>query len=192
MAKILIAVVFSILLLIPLGVQNAFATHPQFTCPLPFGDLNTDPALTFQGTSNFCFAGPGFAVFPPCISPYSSENVLGSTINPLCVALAIDGSLPASACQNLAVLDANNHCVPDLNQICSTGTIIEPTQMLTCIAQSMGSMIGGALLEINTVSLLVGAIGTNPVITGLVGITLAGVAGQVAWFVHRRRKSEHS
>ena len=60
--------------------------------------------------------------------------------------------------------------------------------MLTCIAQAAGSMIGGALLEINSVSLLVGAIGVNPIITGLVGITIAGVAGQTVWFVHRRKK----
>ena len=49
-------------------------------------------------------------------------------------------------------------------------------------------MVGGELLDINTVSLLVGAIGTNPVITALVGITIAGVAGQAVWFVHRRKK----
>jgi len=49
-------------------------------------------------------------------------------------------------------------------------------------------MVGGELLDINTVSLLVGAIGTNPIITALVGITIAGVAGQAVWFVHRRRK----
>ena len=79
-------------------------------------------------------------------------------------------------------------CVPKLDDICSTGTIIEPTQMMTCIAQAASSIIGGALLEINSVSLLVGAIGTNPIITGLVGITIAGVAGQVVWFVHRRKK----
>jgi len=52
----------------------------------------------------------------------------------------------------------------------------------------MGSMIGGELLDINTVSLLVASIGTNPIITGLVGITLAGVAGQAVWFIHRRKK----
>jgi len=49
-------------------------------------------------------------------------------------------------------------------------------------------MIGGDLLDINTLPLLVGAIGVNPVITGLVGITIAGVAGQAVWFVHRRKK----
>ena len=49
-------------------------------------------------------------------------------------------------------------------------------------------MIGGELLDINTISLLVGAIGVNPIITALVGITIAGVAGQAVWFVHRRKK----
>ena len=48
-------------------------------------------------------------------------------------------------------------------------------------------MIGGELLDINTVSLLVASIGVNPVITGLVGITIAGVAGQAIWFIHKRR-----
>jgi len=48
-------------------------------------------------------------------------------------------------------------------------------------------MIGGELLNINTLPLLVGAIGVNPIITGLVGITIAGVAGQAVWFVHRRK-----
>ena len=36
-----------------------------------------------------------------------------------------------------------------------------------------------------------GAIGVNPVITGLVGITLAGVAAQAIWFVNSRKKSEN-
>jgi len=33
-------------------------------------------------------------------------------------------------------------------------------------------MVGGGLLDINTISLLVGAIGTNPVITGLVAVSI--------------------
>jgi len=53
---------------------------------------------------------------------------------------------------------------------------------------NMGSMIGGELLDINSVSLLIGAIGTNPIITALMGITIAGIAGQAVWFVHRRKK----
>ena len=53
---------------------------------------------------------------------------------------------------------------------------------------NMGGMIGGELLDINSVSLLVASIGTNPIITGLVGITIAGISGQTVWFIHKRRK----
>jgi len=54
------------------------------------------------------------------------------------------------------------------------------------------SMVGGIPLDIDTLSLFIGAIGVNPVITGLVAITMGGVAAQAVWFVHRRRKSENS
>ena len=57
---------------------------------------------------------------------------------------------------------------------------------------NMGSMIGGELLDLDTMALFVGAIGVNPVITGLVGITIAGITGQAVWFVYRRRKSVNS
>lgn len=80
-------------------------------------------------------------------------------------------------------------CFPNLNEICGQGTIIEQGM---CIVSNMGNMIGGTLLDIDTTALLIASIDTNPVITGLVAITLAGVAGQIVWFVHRRRKSENS
>ena len=51
------------------------------------------------------------------------------------------------------------------------------------------NVIGGNILEIDNYALFVAAVGTNPVITGLVGITLVGVAGQALWFVHRRKNS---
>ena len=49
------------------------------------------------------------------------------------------------------------------------------------------SMIGGELLDIDTLSLFVGAIRVNPVITGLVAITMGGVAAQAIWYVNSRR-----
>lgn len=55
--------------------------------------------------------------------------------------------------------------------------------------QGICDAVGGNILEIDNYALFVAAIGTNPVITGLVGITLAGVAGQTLWFVHRRKNS---
>lgn len=55
--------------------------------------------------------------------------------------------------------------------------------------QSICNAVGGNILEIDNYALFVAAIGINPVITALVGITLAGVAGQALWFVHRRKNS---
>ena len=51
----------------------------------------------------------------------------------------------------------------------------------------MMSMVGGIPLDIDTLSLFIGAIGVNPVITGLVAITMGGVAAQAIWFVNSRR-----
>jgi hypothetical protein len=55
--------------------------------------------------------------------------------------------------------------------------------------QGICNAVGGNILEIDNYALFVAAIGTNPVITALVGITLAGIAGQTLWFVHRRKNS---
>ena len=49
------------------------------------------------------------------------------------------------------------------------------------------SMVGGIPLDIDTLSLFIGAIGVNPVITGLVAITMGGVAAQAIWYVNSRR-----
>lgn len=51
-------------------------------------------------------------------------------------------------------------------------------------------MIGGELLDLDTLSLFIGAIGVNPVITGLVAITMGGVAAQAIWYFNSRRKNE--
>ncbi len=54
------------------------------------------------------------------------------------------------------------------------------------------AVTGGEPNDIKSSLLLVASIGTNVAIYGLVGITIAGVAGHAVWFVHRRRKSENS
>ena len=185
---------FSILLLVPVGAQNAFANHPTIpSCPPP-GDLITNP--NFQsvgvGPAPFCqHSAPLLAVGFVCTPPYIGNTVFDSTTGaPLynaCTAPVqqIQDQTLSDQCQDKATL-VGNHCVPDLSQVCGSGTI---PQNLMCIAQSMGSMIGGSLLEINSVSLLVGAIGTNPIITGLVGITIAGITGQAVWFIHKTKKN---
>jgi len=189
LAKVLFAVLFSVLLLVPVGLENVFAFHPELACPTG-GTLNNNAALVITATGNIlgCSAGSFSVSCPASYTPQLVTDTVFSRTSNLCVGTPTPAPTPFLACQNGATLDNSGHCVPELSQICSTGTMIDPTQMLTCIAQSVGSMIGGALLEINTVSLLLGSIGVNPVITGLVGITIAGVAGQAVWFVHRRKK----
>jgi len=56
----------------------------------------------------------------------------------------------------------------------------------------MMDMIGGVLLDIDSTSLLVASIGSNPVIAGMFAVTVAGVAGQAVWFVHRRKNFKNS
>ena len=96
----------------------------------------------------------------------------------------------AIECGDKTELNSNNQCVPDLDKICGMGTVPD-FNLLMCFGITMQT-VGGELLDINTVSLLVASIGVNPVITGLVGITIAGVAGQAVWFVHRRRNPKNS
>ncbi len=176
MNKVLFAVLFSVLLLVPVGAQQVFANHPQLACPPP-GILITDPTL-FAGSAGitFCLANVFDLPNPAsCTPPYIPSNVFSiagaSTTFTACVLMPQTTPDPThpDQCQGASFLFENH-----------------------CFAEALSSMIGGTLLEINTLPLLVGAIGVNPIITGLVGITIAGVAGQAVWFVHRRRKSENS
>jgi len=65
--------------------------------------------------------------------------------------------------------------------------------MLLQLIQNAGSMaVGGLMIPVDTVVLLAAAIGVDPLITGLVAITMAGVAAQAVWFVHRRKKNNSS
>jgi len=92
-------------------------------------------------------------------------------------------------------LDNNRYRVVGFLATASTNDNVFFTAIANCAKINFPismDMIGGVLLDIDTVPLLVAAIGTNPIITALVGITLAGVAGQAVWFVHRRKKSKNS
>jgi len=171
--KLIPLLAFSILLLVPAS-QNAFANHPDIlTCPPP-GFLINDPGIR-SGFFNtpFCQHSPSSLGFPPapCQAPYVTDLIFETgggvfslykacTVPPI---LAPDITL-ATQCQGASAL-LNNHC----------------------FAQALSNIIGGELLSINTLPLLVGAIGTNPIITGLVGITIAGIAGQAIWYVNSRR-----
>ena len=187
MNKIIPLFALSVLLLAPVGVQESFADHPdELGCPdfNYFGDLY--PGILVSGDDvgffyeehvtldlTFCFVffpggGAAECITGPWIGPAFIEDRAGGEANARGCStdpIPVPHITLAEQCQGAAVL-IDNHC----------------------FAQALSSMIGGELLEINTIPLLVGAIGVNPVITGLVGITLAGIVGQTAWFVHRRKK----
>ncbi len=58
-----------------------------------------------------------------------------------------------------------------------------------CLCEQQNNQcVGGVLLDTDTVSLLAGSIGIDPLLTGLIGITIGGLAVQAVWFVHRRKK----
>jgi len=167
--NLLALIAFSVLLLVPVGAQQVFANHPNLDC-LPPGILITPfnptaPESTNHGQT-YCLSN----FFPPSCPPgYNIDNIVMS-ISDFCTAPFLGfGSVPdptlATQCQGAAVL-LNNHCFAD----------------------ALASMVGGILLSIDTTGVLVAGIGNDPVITGLVAITMAGIAGQTAWFIHRRKK----
>ena len=176
MNKLIPLLAFSILLLVPVGAQQVFANHPDVLTCLPPGYLLDDSDIFDVNdlvSSPYCFHSltPPTASPPSCNPPYVPRTFIDLTTFQLIFQachltpqLAPDTTL-AAQCQGAAVL-LNNHC----------------------FAQALNNLVGGELLGINTLPLLVGAIGTNPIITGLLGITLAGVAGQAVWFVHRKKK----
>ncbi len=173
MNKLIPLLAFSILLLVPVS-QDAFADHPdELTCP-DIGDLG--PGVLMPDATLFFMPQPPFCLglitdFPiGCPPPYLSDMLVSSaTVESFFACIADPIPTPhitlAAQCEGASFLFENH-----------------------CFAEALSSMIGGELLAINTLPLLVGAIGVNPIITGLVAITLAGVAAQAIWFVHRRNK----
>ena len=98
-------------------------------------------------------------------------------MGPKCNVLTISPSQP---CGQGTILQ-NGQCVPDLLVLCSGGSMIENG---VCVCK----MVGGMLFDIDAVAVLSAAIGTDPLITGLVALTMAGVVGQAAWLIHRRKR----
>ena len=214
MKKLLVLIVFSVLLLIPLesSVQVAHAGLPIITeiidstgdgvsgLSLPIGiaaDVAGNVYVAGTTSNNAFKITPGGTITEIIDSTGDGVNGLLGTAGITVDAAGnvyVTGDLSANAfligtpigCGTKTVLGTEGQCVPDMSQVCGAGTIPD-FDLLMCFGLTLGA-VGGELLEINTVSLLVAAIGTNPVITALVGITIAGVAGQAIWFVHRRKK----
>jgi len=179
--KLLPLVAFSILLLVPVGAQNAFANH-------------SDPYL---GTDEHC----DLALFPPVPTiDYQNCNLSNVDFSGLDLSGAdftladlTNADLSGTILIDADFVDANLSGA-DLTGADLTGADLTDANLsganLNCLNHPIcGALVGGHLINIDNASLFVAAIGTNPVITGLVGITLAGVAGQAVWFVHRRKNS---
>ncbi len=161
MKKLLTLIAFSVLLLVPVGAQQVFADHPDIlTCPPP-GYLLDDPAIFDINdlvSTPYCFHSltPQSATPPTCNSPYVLRQFIDLTsfqfifqachLNPQ---LAPDTTL-AAQCQDGAIIQ-NNHCVPDLNQICGGGTTISNMMCMASLA------VGGYFVGIEHSSLLLSA-----------------------------------
>ena len=106
-----------------------------------------------------------------CPAGFVSVNVIVPPLNtpvPLCVTTSSPARLTnAGVCQDGAILDVDGHCVCE---------------------QQNNQCVGGVIIDTDTVSLLAGAIGIDPLLTGLIGITIGGLAVQAVWFVHRMKK----
>jgi len=182
--KLLPFLAFSVLLLVPVGTQNALAGNPQLLNPnivnpsAASGIMIVDTLDTTQPNTKTSSAS----------CPATDQIIGGGKLHFTQFALTTPDRWIVDESLNLST---NSYDV--------TVTVLENSRIefqafaicagITTLMNQMGSMIGGALMDIDSISLLVGAIGVNPIITALMGITIAGVAGQAVWFVHRRRKS---
>ena len=181
MNKQLPIVVFSILLLVPVGAQNAFADHSD----------------QYSGTDGHCLDAPVPAV------DYQNCNLSGVVLAGLDLTGAdftladltnadLSGTTLISADFVDAILSGADLSGADLTDADLSGAILTGTN-LNCLNHPIcDALVGGYLIDIDNASLFVAVIGTNPVITGLIGITLAGIAGQALWVIHRRKNSKNS
>jgi len=179
--KLLPIVAFSILLLVPIGAQNAFALH---SFPLLATDghcsVAPGPGLDFQycDLSGVVLAGLDLTGIDFSGADLTNADLSGTI---LIDADFVDANLTGA---NLSGADLSG---ADFSGANLSGAILNCLNHPIC-----GALVGGYLIDIDNASLFVAVIGTNPVITGLIGITLAGIAGQALWVIHRRKNSKNS
>ncbi len=187
--KLLPLVTFFILLLVPIGAQNAFALHTD-----PFlgidghCDLTLNPPVLGVDYSNCNLSGVVLADLNLSGADFSGADLTNADLSGANLVSAdfVDANLSGA---NLSGADLTG---ADLSGADFSGANLSGAN-LNCLNHPIcDALVGGHLIDIDNASLFVAVIETNPVLTGLVGITLAGVAGQAVWFVHRRKNSENS
>ena len=125
--------------------------------------------------------------FDNTIFPGATE-VGGDNIDQDCDGFSDEGGVGSGVSCGTNTITQGNECIPNLNAICGEGTFISGLQCLGLGIQA----IGGVLVEISALAVIAAAIGVDPLITGLVVITMLGITGQAAWFIHRRKKNSNS
>jgi len=178
--KLLALFAFSVLLLVPVGVQEALAgaenpnvLNNDILTPSADGIMIVD-SLIAQGTdiktsTATCPAtdqviGGGKLLFKQFAHTTPDRWMVEESVN----------------------LSTNSY---DVKVTAFENIRIEFQAFAICAGiTTLFQMVGGMLLDIDSWAVLGASIGTNPVITGLVALSMAGVAGQTAWFIHRRKK----
>jgi uncharacterized protein YjbI with pentapeptide repeats len=176
--KLFPLITFFILLLVPIGAQNAFAAHSA-------------PGLATDG---HCSVSPAPTLdFQYC--DLSGVDLSGADLTGIDFSNA---DLSGANLSNTILIDADfvdaNLSGADLTGADLTGADFSGADLsganLDCLNHPIcADLVGGHLIDIDNVSLFVAVIGTNPVIAGLIGITLASIAGPAVWFVYRRKNS---
>ena len=104
--------------------------------------------------------------------------------------LQVEGSAAQTSYSESLDVATNSYSI-SLGTPQTVGIALQAFATCALINFPMGmSMVGGIPLDIDTLSLFIGAIGVNPVITGLVAITMGGVAAQAIWYVNSRRRKD--
>ncbi len=186
---------FSIILLVPVGAQEAFAA-------IHIVDLSVIPPFPNQNiisgdTIVWSLDGVTTTGCTPLLSNTFNVNFFiggGPTDTAQCIAVVYN--VPGTATITVFFWDGifylpvisldpvSIFVTPTLS--CGPGTI-EVNGVCQCEQQNT-QCVGGVIIDIDTVSLLAGTIGIDPLLTGLIGITIGGLAVQAVWFVHRRKK----
>ncbi len=244
MKKLLALIAFSVLLLVPVGTQNAFALTESFTnlgtftTPelirtdftvtgsndirvLEFNGLgivggssdstiDINESITFTFNTNvinvsyiaaFGVAGNVEAFNPSGVSLGTAPIGAGAGFKNIS---ALFGDVPISKFTFTAT--SNGGRISSISyDFASSDTELILTELqqinqrlddlegdhdtLAQLIQNIGSMaVGGIMIPVDAVVLLAAAIGVDPLITGLLVLSMVGVSAQVVWLIHRKKK----
>ena len=55
------------------------------------------------------------------------------------------------------------------------------------ISDVLTMAVGGMMIPVNAIALLAAGIGVDPLVTGLLLVTVVGISVQLAWILHKRK-----